>query len=137
MAATHREGVQHLPRKLRDIDFLQPCRRRLAHEFACPAIVQRVQAIPCGCHQVLAGGRGILRLHQPVGQCARRIKTADLVEQLRSAQEVVADKTRQIFANTVLVLRNDGGVGNRQAEGVAKQRHHRKPVGYSPHHRSF
>ena len=52
-------------------------------------------------------------------------------------EEVVGDEAAERRPDPPLVFRHDGGMGNRQAEGTAKERDDREPVGAGPHHAGF
>jgi hypothetical protein len=55
----------------------------------------------------------------------------------RLLQEVLPEELLQAVAERVLALGHQGGVRDRQPEGVLEERGHREPVGDRPHHRGL
>ena len=72
---------------------------------------------------------GALRVGQPVGDQRGEIDLVQLFAHRFRRQEIHLDEAAEIVGDAVLVLRDDRGVRDRQAERPPEQRHHRIPVG--------
>ena len=135
MAALVRQGFQHLAGQAGDLHFAQAAPRQVQHKALHPRIVQRTHRPAADGGQAVAHALGIGGLGQPGRHAAGGIKFAHLGQHLFGGQKVLGNEVGQVAANAVFVLGNDRGVRNRQAQRVAEQRHHGKPVGNGTHHR--
>lgn len=134
MLAVAGQKAQQLAGQRRHLHPPQPGHGRLGRILARPVVVQQAHPETRGGGQVPGQLLRMPGLGQPLGQPAGGIETLQLGQHLRRAEKVVAEEVGQLLADAVLVAGDDGGVRDRQAEGVAEQRHHRKPVGHRTHH---
>ena len=121
------------------------CDRALAQRLDDAALQQRVDVIvlydlacvPEQGGRVPGDGAGILGPPQPLGRAAARPDAAQLRPQDLGRQEVVLDEVAQRAPDPVLPGRDDGGVGNRNVEGMPKEGGDREPVGDPADHGRF
>ena len=80
---------------------------------------------------------GVVGVAEPIGDPLRGIDLDQLFRQHLGGQEVVGDEPSERAGDAGLVARHDPGVGDRQSQRPAEQRHHREPVGAGADHAGF
>ena len=105
----------------------------IGHGVADAGIVQGVQRVQQHAPHAL---HKMLHLHgllQPVAKVLGHIEIRQLGHQFVALQEMITHKVAHAVGNARLVFGDDGRVGNWDAERVAKQHHHSKPIGHGAH----
>jgi hypothetical protein len=76
----------------------------------------------------------VARLRQPARGEPREIHAAQPPQRDAGIEKVLLDEMAERGAETLLVFRHDGGVGDRQTQRTAENRRHREPVRAGPDH---
>ena len=132
-------GGQHLAQQRRGAQPLRLTADRAFQHAAQPFLVQRMQHISrkacCPFAQARLTPDAAIRQ-----KCANRpgkIERPQPPGDNRRGKKIAAQKIGQRVSDAILVLGNDRGVRDRQAERATKQRGHREPVGQPADHGGF
>ncbi len=137
MLAPRHQHVQQPRQQRREPHILEPAGQRVAQEHGSILVLDHAQQGRHGARDLLGHGARIVGLVQPVGGGTGEIDAFEFAMDDRIAHEIVFEEIAQVLANTFLVAGNNGGVGNFEAQRMAKQRRHGEPVGNCAHHGRF
>ena len=108
---------------------------RLGQKFLDLLVLHHLQRSQRQPRHLLAQQLAIRWSGEPIGQCLRWVVALNQGHQRWRIQKLVAHKHRKVFANTVFVARDDGGVPPDQRQrNMAKQGCDGKPVGQGTYH---
>ena len=130
-------AVEQLAEQRRDLDPLELAREARLDLPAEPFGIERFEHLGKQPGRALADPAlpALARLGEEVARRAREVHLAHPPRDHRRGEEVVAQEARHRVGDAVLLLGDDRGVRDRDAERVAEQRGDREPVGQAADHR--
>ena len=138
VAASRHQRVHRFGNDGGQLHGLQPAAGQIFHRLGNDGIIQPVDQLANQRGNALLAVRAFRRRRgQPARQHAGQIGIIQPAGNDLGFQEIVFQELGQGFAQPVLLLRDDGGVRDRQTQRMTEQRGDGEPVGKAAHHRRF